>query len=352
MMWRLTLDTFEEGRTRRRPLYRSRLNPTKNYRDYDFFERYRLTKEYFNDFLDIIREDLEPQNGKGLSPDLQFSVALRFFAEGGYMKPIGDLHGISRFSAARCIHRVSRVIGCHEVEFIEWSFNDDRLQELKKNFYDYSSVEDRHIRMPGVLGAIDGTHIRIATPVKNESIFVNRKNYHSINTQLVCDSNLRILSVNCKWPGSTHDAFILRNSDVWDVFEENENPPKGWLLGDQGYMLKPWLLTPINTPNTPAENQYNRAHKRARCVIERCNGVLKARFRCLGGILQFSPRKSKQIIKACVCLHNFAISRNTTLPESAIISAMSEDNFDSYPQELSDSEGRVIRDMVIQRYFQ
>ena len=152
--------------------------------------------------------------------------------------------------------------------------------------------------------------------------------------------------------GSTHDAFILRNSDVWDTFEENENPPNGWLLGDQGYMLKPWLLTPISTPNTSAENQFNRAHKRARCVIERCNGVPKARFRCLAGVLQFSPKKSKRIIHACVCLHNFAISRNIPLQTTDGFTSAKENDLNVNPQEIFDPEGRAVRDMLVRRFFQ
>lgn len=46
-------------------------------------------------------------------------------------------------------------------------------------------------RFPGVIGAIDCTHVAIVPPVKvnrenREYLFVNRKGYHSINVQLVC----------------------------------------------------------------------------------------------------------------------------------------------------------------------
>ena len=40
-----------------------------------------------------------------------------------------------------------------------------------------------------VIGAIDGTHIRIKSPSNDEHLFVNRNNYHSINVQGVCDEN-------------------------------------------------------------------------------------------------------------------------------------------------------------------
>ena len=46
--------------------------------------------------------------------------------------------------------------------------------------------------MPGVVSAIDGTHIKIIAPSKDEDVFVNRKKVHSINTQVVFDANFNI----------------------------------------------------------------------------------------------------------------------------------------------------------------
>jgi len=51
------------------------------------------------------------------------------------------------------------------------------------------------------------------------------------------------------------------------------------LSGDSGYPLRQWLLTPIANPTTNAENYYNQRQMSSRSIIERCNGVLKMRFR-------------------------------------------------------------------------
>ena len=47
----------------------------------------------------------------------------------------------------------------------------------KRKFYEKSGF-------PNIIGCIDGTQIRIQSPCQNESDFVNRKNYHSINVQV------------------------------------------------------------------------------------------------------------------------------------------------------------------------
>ena len=38
---------------------------------------------------------------------------------------------------------------------------------------------------PGVLGCIDGTHIRVLAPPDEEWAYVNRKGQHSINVQVI-----------------------------------------------------------------------------------------------------------------------------------------------------------------------
>ena len=40
---------------------------------------------------------------------------------------------------------------------------------------------------PCIIGCIDCTHIRIQAPHLNENFYVNRKRYHSINVQAICD---------------------------------------------------------------------------------------------------------------------------------------------------------------------
>ncbi|KAJ8351672.1 hypothetical protein SKAU_G00231480 [Synaphobranchus kaupii] len=94
--------------------------------------------------------------------------------------------------------------------------------------------------------------------------------------QIICDARMQLLNVCSKWPGSTHDSFILRHSRVGLRLEAGESGD-GWLLGDRGYPLKTWLLTPFADPRTAEELCYNLAHGRTRSVVERTIGLLKGR---------------------------------------------------------------------------
>ena len=62
---------------------------------------------------------------------------------------------------------------------------------------------------------------------------------------------------------------------------------------------------------TEQERRYNIAHVRTRGTVERCIGLLKGRWLCLGaagGTLLYTPEKVCDIIMACGILHNIAQS--------------------------------------------
>ncbi|KAK9708080.1 DDE superfamily endonuclease [Popillia japonica] len=142
---------------------------------------------------------------------------------------------------------------------------------------------------PGIVGAIDCTHVAIIAPSENDHnrpaiAYYNRKDYYSLNVQMICDDNLRILNCNVRFPGSVHDSAIWLLSAVrrhlLQKFTRNELD-SSWLIGDSGYGLQPWLLTPIENANPDSpEGRYTAQHIAARNNIERCFGVLKQRFRC------------------------------------------------------------------------
>ncbi|KAI4462422.1 hypothetical protein MML48_4g00013483 [Holotrichia oblita] len=133
----------------------------------------------------------------------------------------------------------------------------------------------------GVIGAVDCTYIAILCPQDEGHNYMNRKGYYSKNVQIICDADLKIMSINAQHAGGTHDAFIWRHSGVHQLLKQNYLRGER-NIGDSGYPLQPYLLTPVPDvqPNSP-EERFNRAHSSARNCVERCIGTLKTRFRCL-----------------------------------------------------------------------
>ena len=80
-------------------------------------------------------------------------------------------------------------------EFIKWPRRDAEKNKIKAGNYRIGGF-------PNVIGAIDGTHIRIQAPTIDEASYVNRKGYHSINVQAVCDADGMFKFTKCNVPYS------------------------------------------------------------------------------------------------------------------------------------------------------
>lgn len=102
------------------------------------------------------------------------------------------------------------------------------------------------------------------------------------------------------------------------------------LIGDSGYGQQPWLFAPIAAAevHTQQEENYNRAHRKARNRVERCIGAIKSRFRCLSRMrgLMYDPKVSGHIINACVVLHNIMVEENYPMPDRLIIDVNDDDD--------------------------
>ena len=95
---------------------------------------------------------------------------------------------------------------------------------------------------------MDGTHVKIIAPSENLEEYIDRKGYHSINVQILVDSNYLIRNVVARWPGSVYDSRVLRRSAPYELMEDGDI--NGFILGDSGYTCLPWLLTPLAAPAT------------------------------------------------------------------------------------------------------
>lgn len=312
----------------------------------DFKERFRMTSNQVSVLVDRIGRFLEHKTRRNfaLSPRQQVLIALRFYADGGSFRLIGDAHGISRATVSRCLRRVTRVINrdiFHSA--VDFPLEDGERLALPITFKNVGNSD-----LPSVCACIDGTHIPILAPSENESQFVNRHDVHSLNCMLVCGPNLKIFYASCRWPGSVHDSRVLRNSNLFERFESGWRPfPNAIILGDSGYPLTNWLITPVSVPRSDAESAYNVHHKRIRRLIENCIGILKQRFRCLR-YLHLDPVNAGEVVKACCCLHNLILdyrSEHISLPE-----AVDEIPNDEHLEEEGTESGHQRRSDLIARF--
>ena len=148
--------------------------------------------------------------------------------------------------------------------------------------------------IPEIVGAIDGCHIEINAPPDNHEDYFNRKQHYSVNLQAIVNCDLKFIHVSFGYPGSIHDARVLRLSGLFDLGEneqiltspmkivsDTEIPPL--IIGDSAYQLLKWLvkLYPNRRHLPPDEREFNKKLNPARSVVERAFGMLKGRWRLL-----------------------------------------------------------------------
>ena len=294
------LQSQNTPQTRIRRYLLDKTNPLESFQDEEFRTRYRLTKSAVVDLMTICERDLAKPNNRGLPipPLLKLTATLRFYAAGCFQIVAGDLEGLSQPSVSALVKEVSEIIAAKKSLFIQFSQTDQVLAKEIQGFYAIG-------QFPGVVGAIDCTHVRIQSPGGDDAeLFRNRKGFFSINVQAICNSKLEFINIVARWRGSVHDARIFENSAIGINFENGTQ--KGILLGNNGYPCKKYLLTPLANPSSRSEQLYNRAHIKTRTTIERTFNIWKRIFPCLSMGLRIKTSTCLTVIVATAVLYNFA----------------------------------------------
>ena len=73
---------------------------------------------------------------------------------------------------------------------------------------------------------------------------------------MVCNAKNIITHLLAKYAGSAHDSRIFSDSLLCEYFERGNCD--AYLLGDPGYALKPFLLTPYPDDGAPPEEIYKK----------------------------------------------------------------------------------------------
>ncbi|KAL4721244.1 hypothetical protein ACJJTC_011699 [Scirpophaga incertulas] len=171
----------------------------------EFIRQYRLSP----DLVKVLCDDLEPIlktnpiRSNDFNIETKVLTAIYVYAHGSYQKPTGMVQNIAQQTVSAVLAQVTAAINHLEIrnKYIKFPQTAEQRNRNKLRFYEKYSV-------PGVMGCIDGTHVAIIRPVIHKERYFCRKNYHSLNVQLICNADMEIMSVDASHPGSTHDSFI------------------------------------------------------------------------------------------------------------------------------------------------
>ncbi|CAH2007108.1 unnamed protein product [Acanthoscelides obtectus] len=257
----------------------------------------RFSRENVSYLANIFLPEVNETRGGALTHIQQMEVFLRRLGDPGFQLGVGLDVGIHQTTVSKIIDKVSREICSKKNQWVKFPATGAMFNRAKDEWAAHNTI-------PHVIGAIDCTHVKIIKPYVHGDEYINRKGVSTINVQATCNSREMFTSVDASWSGSVHDSRIWYNSPIYPIMYNNQK--RVCLLGDSGYGVTPWMLTPFKDPITNIQKYFNRIHARERVIIERCFGQLKTRFPMLNYTIRLKTDRTCRYIMCAFILHNCA----------------------------------------------
>ncbi|XP_046905803.1 putative nuclease HARBI1 isoform X3 [Hypomesus transpacificus] len=271
---------------------------------------FRLSKASITSLLQLLNQE----RCHGWGPTIEVLVLLFWLASGASYRVVSRAFDMPRTTVHNVVHRVCGCVVVAMPRVIRLPSTAEGQREVSEGFARLA----RHGAFARAMGAIDSCHVRIKSPGEpHGQDYFNRKLFHSIQLQAVCDHAGRFIDVFVGYPGSVHDTRVLRHSPLFQ--SAAYPPPDTFLLGDGGYpcLLRPIsLITPYKNPlRGVAQQRFNAHHARARSVIERAFGMMKTRWRSIFFCaLEVDVSFVPDVIVCCTMLHNVCLGNDDVLP--------------------------------------
>ena len=289
--------------------------------DADLKPDYRLNRASLQHLIGMLRG----QQDHGWGHYLEVLVFIFWLASATSYRVVSRSFDIPRTTVHDMVHRISKKLLKLKNRVIHFPSRDE-LDTVGQGFARLANSQ----AFSRVVGSIDGCQIQVKPPSVDAQCYVNRKLFPSIQLQAVCDHQGMFIDIFVGYPGSVHDARVLKNSPL---YTQQLYPPEGFsILGDGEYpclSVPIALITPYKEPvRLPVARRFNDHHAKARSVIERSFGIMKTRWRSIFfEALEVKPTFAPEVIACCAILHNICVS-NGDIMEPAEEVLRPDDNND------------------------
>lgn len=256
--------------------------------------------------------------------------------------------------------------------------------------------------LPNCCGAIDTTHIMLCLPSgePNSKVWLDSEKNHSmviqvnwyafsfskwkislyfgirfctrLNSELdplfqvIVDPDMRFRDMITGWPGSMNELQILKSSGFYKLCEKgarlngksvnvsDRSEIREYIVGDSGYPLLPWLITPYqDTDASEHKSGFNKRISATRSVASRALARFKDMWRFFQGEM-WRPDKHRlpRMILVCGLLHNIMIDHMEDDEKSEAMmmhsSCLHDGNYKLQVCGMADANGVAVRDALAQ----
>ncbi|XP_062112560.1 uncharacterized protein LOC133823730 [Humulus lupulus] len=273
------------------------------------YDLLRMNKDVFKLFCGVLKEIFLLKNSRYLSVEEQVAMFLFVIDHNERHRVVVERFQHSISTTSHYFRKVLKAICRLSKELITPPSFDVTPPQIRFDPRYYPFFKN-------CVGAINGTYISAHVPIDEQIPYRGRKVDTTQNVMCVCSFDMKFTYVVPGWEGSANDAQILLECAT-NLDYGFPMPPQGkYYLVDSGYTNMPGFLSPYRgeryhlgqyTDLNPIGKKelFNYRHSSLRNVIERCFGVLKARFPILKQMHSYDLRIQKYIVIACCGIHNF-----------------------------------------------
>ena len=337
--------------------------------DWCWKKNFRMSKECFLELADELRPFLAPNphspNRRALSTEKRLAITLYYLKDTGSLWMTANAFGIHQCTASKHIHSV-----CEAIDMIlgpKYLHLPRNTEEMRRKVSEF----EIKFGMTQAYGCIDGTHIPLKRPPQNSQDYFCYKQYFSLNIQAICDSKGYFMDVECKWPGSVHDAKVFANSSINHKMKTGQLPKTfitllpgyeaipNYLIGDPAYPLTPVCMKEYQTCVKNEEVVFNNMLRSARNQVECAFGRLKARWGFLTRKVDLKLEMVPTVAYSCFVLHNYCEIKGNCLDDEEVQAQIlrhqtEEESHPNVPDPVyscETSEGDYVR-TVLTKYIQ
>jgi len=163
---------------------------------------FRLPRPVLEDLCNYLDPALQShtQRSNPVPPYAQVLSTLGFLSTGTFQLELGDRVGISKLPIS---HTLLRVVGAINQLATQYKFPHTAEEQVtvKRGLNSVAGL-------PKAISAIDCTHMRIKAPSPDPFPYLNHKQYHSINVQLISQNHL--LNVVSRFTAGAHGPSSYR----------------------------------------------------------------------------------------------------------------------------------------------
>ncbi|KAM7344953.1 uncharacterized protein ACRADG_011457 [Cochliomyia hominivorax] len=295
--------------------HRKVFSNVKNMDEEQFFVHTRMSKSLFDWLLSFIQSSLKKTRQR-IGAEERLVITLNFLAYATPLQSIAFKHKIGKSTVRQIILDTCEALWNSLSPIYLCDLTTSQYVDIANDFKDIFNV-------PNCVGVIDGKLVSIRVPAKKKHI-PDETDCSRMVLIGVCDAKYKFTAISSEiYSNQRHEEIYKLSPYICSIVTNQLPLPSNKplcplsspfphyfvcnsLLPLRKNVMRPYESTSFDT----SKAFFNYKMSRVNSVTENSFGILTARWRVLSTTIEFLPETCKNILLACIALHNYIMTND------------------------------------------